>query len=88
MHGFEQFFGLTNASGMAYLFWSGIVGDLALLGAVFAVLRKINCEQHGCWRVGRHDTAAGHTVCRSHHPDGHLTAQDIHSAHKKAKVNY
>lgn len=81
--------GLDSASGPAYLAWSGAVsdlGELALIGGIIALVRKHTCEVHRCWRIGRHDTAAGHTVCRKHHPDGPLTAAHVAAAHEAAKA--
>ncbi len=43
-----------------------------------------NCEVHRCWRLGRHETAAGHAVCRKHHPDEALTAETILAEHGAA----
>lgn len=76
--------GLDNASGPVYLFWSGFFAATSLFAGVAAFLRHRNCEVHRCWRLGRHDTAAGHTVCRRHHPDDRLTAQDVRTAHDRA----
>lgn len=76
-----------DSNGAHYLFWSGIgsdIGELAILGWLYAFLRKHNCEVQGCWRLGRHTTAAGHVVCRHHHPDGPLTAQQARDAHHAA----
>ena len=89
----QRFFGFASGGGNTshYLFWSGAGSDLGELSIVAAMatltatlLRKHNCEVHGCWRMGRHDTAAGHTVCRRHHPDEKLTAQDVADAHQAA----
>jgi hypothetical protein len=79
--------GITSANGWPYLTWSGIVGDIALIGGAWAIFRKMNCEVHGCPRIGRHDTAAGHTVCRKHHPDPHLYAQQVLDDHNE-KVSH
>ncbi|MEU6572665.1 hypothetical protein [Streptomyces sp. NPDC046805] len=76
--------GLDDASGGWYLWWSGIVGDITLIGAAWAIIRRHQCEVHHCWRIARHATAAGHKVCRRHHPDSHLTAADIIAAHETA----
>jgi hypothetical protein len=70
-----------------YNFWSGFESDatqIAIVGGLVAIVRKHNCEVHGCWRFGRHTTAAGHNVCRKHHPDDKLTADDVIAAHKAA----
>lgn len=87
MHWLAHWLGLDNASGPIYLTWSGAGGDLGeltILGGLAAIYRRHNCEVHGCWRLGRHKTAAGHAVCRAHHPDDHLTAERVHEAHRAA----
>lgn len=84
LHWLAHLLGTTNASGPWYLWWSGIVGDFGLLGVMGTTLRHRNCEVHGCWRLGRHGTAAGHTVCRRHHPDSTLTRTDVITAHHAA----
>jgi hypothetical protein len=80
--------GTVNESGPYYGFWSGFGGDLAIIGALLwgpvVLLRKHNCEVHRCFRLARHSTAAGHHVCRRHHPDGHLTAQKVGEHHRRA----
>lgn len=72
-----------------YGFWSGAGSDMSYLTApvtlciaLAAWYRRNNCEVHTCWRLGRHDTLAGHTVCRRHHPDDKLTHQDVLDAHE------
>ena len=80
--------GTVHESGPYYGFWSGFgsdLGELAIVGGLLAIVRKHNCEVHRCWRLSRHTTAAGHGVCRVHHPEGHLTAQDVLDAHNDAK---
>lgn len=87
-HWFLHVLGLDNASGAAYLAWSGVgsdVGEVAIVGGLIAMIRRHNCEIKGCWRLGRHKTAAGHAVCRRHHPDGHLTVAQVHAAHHAAR---
>lgn len=76
--------GVDDVSGRWYGFWSGFGSDLSEFGLVAALaglLRQHNCEVKGCWRLGRHATAAGHHVCRRHHPDDHLTAEDVRRHH-------
>lgn len=78
--------GLDDASGGWYLWWSGFVGDLgelAIVGGLVSVYRRHNCEVHGCPRLGRHESAAGHRLCRRHHPEGPLTVQAAHEAHHR-----
>ena len=78
-----HFFGARNNDGNSagYLFWSGVGSDLAYLGAAYAFLRGRNCEVHGCWRIGRHTTAAGQRACRKHNPEGRVTAQSMRERH-------
>ena len=81
---FLHFFGIDTTTGPYYAFWSGAgsdLGELAIIGGLVSVYRQHNCEVHPCWRLGRHQTAAGHKVCRHHHPDGHLTAESVRQAH-------
>ncbi len=78
--------GLDNGSGRWYLFHSGAganLGEYAIAVALAAMIRRHNCEVHRCWRLGRHATAAGHVVCRRHHPDGHLTAEAVAAANEE-----
>jgi hypothetical protein len=83
--------GSSNTPGAPpnYNFWSGFgsdIGEVAIIGGLISVYRRHNCEVHRCWRLGRHETAAGHHVCRRHHPDGPLTADDVHRAHHAARA--
>lgn len=69
LHWLFHFFGLDDGSGAWYLFWSGPVGDAALLGGIFAGARLINCHTHGCWRLARyHVVDTPYKTCRKHHP--------------------
>ncbi len=80
--------GAVNEAGPYYGFWSGFgsdLGEIALIGGIIGVLRQHNCEVKGCLRLGRHRTAAGHKVCRRHHPDDHLTAGQVREHHDQAK---
>jgi hypothetical protein len=80
--------GVDNMSGRWYGFWSGFgsdLGEAAILGGLASMVRARNCEVKGCWRLGRHATAANHRVCRRHHPDDHLTAEHVQAAHQAAK---
>ena len=78
---FLHTFGIDDVSGRWYAFWSGAgsdIGELAIVGALFAVVRQHNCEVHHCWRLGRHVVeGTGLRVCRKHHPEGHLTAAGV-----------
>jgi hypothetical protein len=77
----------ASGSGSHYGLLSGAVSDvseLAIFGAVYAGLRRVNCPVTGCWRLGLHRTATGHRVCRKHHPDDELTVEHLHAAHYAA----
>jgi hypothetical protein len=71
--------GTDDLSGSWYGFWSGIGSDLAeltLIGAVgtgvYHVVKKYNCHEPRCWRVGTHPAAGGQFIlCYRHHPDFH-----------------
>ena len=82
---------VSTETGPYYNFWSGFGSDLgeatlitAVVVSMYHVIRARNCEVHRCWRIGKHTTAGGHRVCRLHHPDDHLTAQDVVDAHNAA----
>ena len=69
IHAILVWLGITNASGRAYLAWSGAgsdIGELALLGAVGGMYHKHNCHQPRCWRIGRH-VVDGTPWCNLHH---------------------
>lgn len=80
-HWLLHFFGLDSASGTAYLAWSGILSDLselALLGAFWSIIRKHNCHEPHCLRIGTLPvTGTPWHACRKHHPSpperGHMT---------------
>ena len=69
--------GTLNETGPYYGFWSGFGSDLAefsILGAIgtaaYQVVKKFNCHEPGCWRVGTHPAAGGQfLLCYRHHPD-------------------
>jgi hypothetical protein len=88
VHWLLHVLGTDNVSGPAYAFWSGFGGDLAIIGALLwgpvVLLRKHNCEVRRCLRLARHATAAGHQVCRRHHPDGPLSAAAVTDRHRRA----
>ena len=64
-----------------YNFISGPVADIALLGGVYAIIRRHNCHVKGCWRIGRHQVAGTtYVVCRKHHPDESPSADHVLSA--------
>lgn len=68
--------GIDDVSGPWYAWWSGAAGDLGLLGAAYALLRKHNCHQRWCPRIGRHPHGDW-MLCGRHHPIGAPTAGTI-----------
>lgn len=82
--------GLDNASGMAYLTWSGVgsdIGEFALLGGAFALYKRHTCHVNSprfCWRPGVHLVGTtGFRTCRKHHPTipDRISAEHIAAAH-------
>ena len=69
--------GTLKESGPYYGFWSGFGSDIAefgILGAIatgiYQLIKKYNCHEPGCWRVGTHPAAGGQfLLCYRHHPD-------------------
>jgi hypothetical protein len=62
--------GTVNEPGPYYAFWSGFGSDLTEFGVigaigtgVYQVVKKYNCHQPGCWRVGNHPAAGGRFTC-------------------------
>lgn len=83
-------FGIDTTTGPWYAFWSGAgsdIGELAIIGGLVTVVRSRRCHVHRCWRLGRHKVeGTPYIVCRRHHPDGHLTHEALHRAHREAMV--
>jgi hypothetical protein len=75
----EHFLGF-DMSGNWYGFWSGFgsdLGELAIVGALVAMVRKHVCHVKGCWRIGRLPIeGTSWIVCRKHHPDDAPTAAE------------
>lgn len=68
-----------------YAFWSGFAQGVPLFGGLYLLARKHNCHVHGCWRVGRHPVdGTSYIVCKSHHPAGATSAQDVVDGHRAA----
>lgn len=68
-HWFWLFTGARNEGGDIYGLWSGFGGavpDFLILGGFVTFLRRHNCHQHRCWRLGRH-TVDGSPWCNHHH---------------------
>ena len=75
-HGLADFTGIKG-SGPYYGFWSGFGSDIAefgILGAIgtgiYQLVKRWNCHEPGCWRIGTHPAAGGQfLLCYRHHPD-------------------
>jgi hypothetical protein len=92
--------GIVNESGPYYGFWSGFGSDLeefGILGAIaagiYSLVRKFNCHEPGCWRVGNHPAAGGQfNLCYRHHPDfqgkkpTHDLIERLHREHLERQV--
>jgi hypothetical protein len=69
--------GTVNEPGPNYGFWSGFGSDLTEFGiigvistGIYQLVKRYNCHEPGCWRVGTHPAAGGQfTLCYRHHPD-------------------
>jgi len=87
LHWFLHFFGLDSASGPAYLAWSGVASDiseLAIIGAVLAGWRRVNCHVRSCPRIGRAPVeGTPWRVCWRHHPEGKPTHRHIIVRHRE-----
>jgi len=76
-HWLQVHTGIVNEPGPYYGFWSGFGSDLeefGIIGAIGAALyqlvKKYNCHEPGCWRVGQYPAAGGQfLLCHRHHPD-------------------
>lgn len=68
--------GIDDVSGKWYALWSGFAGDIGLVGASYALLRKHNCHQRWCLRIGRHPHGDW-MLCSRHHPLGAPNSTDI-----------
>src|SRR5215471_5194540 len=87
--------GTLNEPGPYYGFWSGFGSDLEEFGilgaigaAIYQLVRKYNCHEPGCWRIGQHPAAGGQfLLCYRHHPDyqgkkpTHELIQRLHREH-------
>ena len=76
-HWLQVHTGVIDESGPYYGFWSGFGSDLeefGILGAIgagiYQLVKKYNCHEPGCWRIGNHPAAGGQfNLCYRHHPD-------------------
>jgi hypothetical protein len=87
--------GIVNESGHYYAFWSGFGSDLEEFGilgaigaAIYQLVKKYNCHEPGCWRIGNHPAADGQFhLCYRHHPDfqgrkpSHEVIERLHREH-------
>jgi hypothetical protein len=89
-HWVEVHTGTVNEPGPYYGFWSGFGSDLeefGTLGAVgagiYSLVRKYNCHEPGCWRIGNHP-AGGRPVQPLLPPPPGLSGQEAHSRGHRA----
>ena len=92
--------GTINEPGPYYGFWSGFGSDLAefsilvAIGAgVYQLVKKYNCHEPGCWRIGNHPAAGGQfLLCYRHHPDyrgkkpTHELIERLHRQHQEQQA--
>ena len=63
------------------------IGEVAIIGGVITLLRKHDCHEPGCWRLGRvHVDDKGTLSCWHHHPDGKPRPGHIRRAHERHKA--
>jgi hypothetical protein len=67
--------GIDTQQSMAYDFWSGIATQASLLFAGLAVVRRNNCHERWCPRVGRH-VVDGSPWCNRHHGKARVACKD------------
>jgi hypothetical protein len=78
-HWLGVYTGTIDESGPYYGFWSGFGSDLTEFGIIgvigtgaYQLVKRYNCHEPGCWRVGTHAAAGGQFhLCYHHHPDLH-----------------
>src|SRR5215471_18771849 len=69
--------GTVNEPGPYYGFWSGFGSDIeefgvlgAICAGIYQLVKKYNCHEPGCWRIGQYHAAGGQfLLCYRHHPD-------------------
>jgi hypothetical protein len=100
-HWLQVHTGTVNEPGPYYGFWSGFGSDLAefsILGAigtaVYQLVKKYNCHEPGCWRIGNHPAAGGQfMLCYRHHPDyqgrkpTHELIERLHREHLERRAD-
>lgn len=76
--------GVSNEAGKGYGWWSGIGSCLTYLAIFVVAYRKLNCGVTGCYRLGFHHVdGTTHITCKKHHPTNGVTAEQIHTAHRR-----
>jgi hypothetical protein len=61
--------GVDDGSGAWYLWWSGFFSNVAIFAAFFVALRRLNCHEPHCWRIGRFPVVGTpYHTCTKHHP--------------------
>jgi hypothetical protein len=99
-HWLQVHTGIVNEPGPYYGFWSGFGSDLEEFGilgvigaAIYQLVKKYNCHEPGCWRVGNHPAADGQfNLCYRHHPDfqgrkpTHELIQRLHREHQQRQA--
>jgi len=99
-HWLQVHTGTVNEPGPYYGFWSGFGSDLTEFGVIGAIatgvyqlIKKYNCHEPGCWRVGNQPAAGGQfSLCYRHHPDyqgkkpTHELIQRLHREHLKRQA--
>jgi hypothetical protein len=96
-HWLQLHTGIINEPGPYYGFWSGFGSDIEEFGilgaigaAVYQLVKKYNCHEPGCWRIGNHPAAGGQfMLCYRHHPDfrgqrpNHELIERLHRQHQE-----
>jgi hypothetical protein len=86
--------GTVNEPGPYYAFWSGFGSDITEFGVIgvvatasYHIIKRYNCHEPGCWRIGNHPAAGGQfQLCYRHHPDydgKRPTAEMIRRLHRE-----
>lgn len=79
LHWLAVHLGIANENSPYYAWWSGSGSDVwgytvaaTVLVATYHMVRKHNCREHRCWRIGIHTwtdvDGQVHPACRVHHP--------------------
>lgn len=61
--------GVDNGNSATYLFYSGLFTVLVFAGGQWANIRRHNCHEPRCWRIGRFPVeGTPWSACHRHHP--------------------